>query len=46
MKVFEISDALGCETAHYFSYSFKRHTGKKPYQYRKETSPFSFLTEL
>ena len=46
MKVFEISDALGYETAHYFSYSFKRYTGKTPYQYRKEASPFSFLTEL
>ena len=38
MKVFEISDALGYETAHYFSYSFKRFTGKTPYQYRKESS--------
>ena len=45
MKVFEISDALGYETAHYFSYSFKRYTGKTPYQYRKETSSSS-LTEL
>lgn len=35
-KVFEISDALGYETSHYFSYCFKRYTGKTPYQYRKD----------
>lgn len=38
MKVFEISDALGYETAHYFSYSFKRYAGKTPHQYRKEAT--------
>lgn len=36
LKVFEISEALGYETSHYFSYCFKRYTGKTPYQYRKE----------
>ncbi len=36
MKVFEISESLGYETPHYFSYAFKRYTGKTPYQFRKK----------
>lgn len=36
LKVFEISEYLGYETPHYFSYSFKRYTGKTPYQFRKK----------
>lgn len=38
MKILEISEYLGYETPHYFSYSFKRYTGQTPGQYRQEIS--------
>ena len=35
MKVFEISEAVGYEDTHYFSYNFKKHIGITPTEYRK-----------
>ncbi|GMQ60419.1 response regulator [Vallitalea sediminicola] len=35
-KVYEISDKVGYEDPHYFSYNFKKKTGVKPTQYRKK----------
>lgn len=36
MKVFEISQAIGYEDPHYFSYNFRKNVGMTPSQYRKE----------
>lgn len=33
-KILEIAEKLGYENPHYFSYSFKKHTGQTPQQYR------------
>lgn len=35
-KVYEISEKVGYEDPHYFSYNFKKKTGVKPTQYRKK----------
>lgn len=35
MKVFEISQSVGYEDQHYFSYNFRRKTGMTPTEYRK-----------
>ncbi len=35
-KVFEISQAIGYEDPHYFSYNFRKNVGMTPSQYRKD----------
>ncbi|MBC7960283.1 MAG: helix-turn-helix transcriptional regulator, partial [Vallitaleaceae bacterium] len=35
MKVFEISQVVGYEDQHYFSYNFRKQTGMTPTEYRK-----------
>lgn len=35
MKVYEISEQVGYEDAHYFSYNFRKNVGKTPLQFRK-----------
>jgi two-component system response regulator YesN len=35
LKVYEISEKIGYEDPHYFSYNFKKKIGVKPTQYRK-----------
>lgn len=36
LKVFEISEQVGYEDSHYFSYNFRKNIGKTPRQFRKE----------
>lgn len=36
LKVFEISERIGYEDAHYFSYNFRKNLGMTPGQFRKE----------
>ena len=35
MKIYEVAEALGFESAYYFSKVFKKHTGQTPSEYRK-----------
>jgi two-component system response regulator YesN len=36
MKIWEIAEKLGYENPHYFSYSFKKYTGRTPQKYRED----------
>ena len=36
LKIFEISERVGYEDAHYFSYNFRKNLGMTPGQFRKE----------
>jgi two-component system response regulator YesN len=36
MKIMDISEDLGYENSHYFSYSFKKYLGETPQQYRNK----------